>query len=369
MSVFFISHTPYHILLACGLACLQNKYENKYLIIMSDFEHSEKYLDLLKSWEKNPFSEIIILKGNWTINKYVSIFNIYVGFVISLFNAINNKMKLYKYFITHVRDSSPKTYLFNDSNVQSQYLAKLTSDKKGKVYYVEDGSAAYNNHLSVTSKGIIKIIYKLFFGFWYNELEVFGTSKYIDEIIVSYPQSIRPELSGKKNQKLPDQIYDFLSNYLSHSLITQFGYEIPEFDCVVVLPHSEILRFSNVNMKSIYKNTISFLATGYKVGIKYHPREINNYLDFENKPNVSIIPKSLPSEVIWMHLRRKKTKVIIGDASTSLITAKKIMTNNTKVISIAKLLDMDPKDYSYLCNFGIECVDSFIGLENNIGDI
>lgn len=369
MSVFFISHTPYHILLACGLACLQDKYEKKYLIIVSDFEHSDKYRDVLESWDKNPFSEIIILKGNWTINKYMSALNIYFGFGIYLVNVVNNKIILYNYFTKHARDSSLKTYLFNDSNVQSQYLAKLTSDKKGKVCYVEDGSAAYNNQLSVTSKGIIKIIYKLFFGFWYNELEVFGTSKYIDEIIVSYPQAIRPELSAKKNQKLPDQMYDVLSNYFSHSLITQFGYEIPEFDCVIVLPHSEILRFSNVNMISIYKNTTSFLAARYKVGIKYHPREINNYLDFENEPNVSIIPKSLPLEVIWMHLRGKKVKVIIGDTSTSLITAKKIMTNNTKVISIAKLLDMDPKDYSYLCNFGIECVDSFIELKNNIGDI
>lgn len=369
MSTFFISHTPYHILLACGLACLQNKYEKKYLIIMSDFENSNKYRDVLESWEKNPFSEIIILKGNWAVNKYVGTLNVYIRFSISMFNVLNNKVILYNYFAKHVKDSSPKTYLFNDSNVQSQYLAKLTSDKKGKVYYVEDGSAAYNGHLSVTSNGIIKIIYKLFFGLWYHELEIFGTSKYVNEIIVSYPQAIRPELREKKSQKLPDQIYDFLSNFLSHFLITNFGYEVPEFDCVIVLPHSEILRFSNVNITSIFQNITSFLAMRYKVGIKYHPREINNYLNFENEPNISIIPKLFPLEVIWMHLRRNKIKVIIGDTSTSLISAKEIMTNNTKVISIAKLLDMDPKDYSYLCNFGIECVDSFIELKNNIDDI
>ena len=65
MNHIYIAHTPYHILISCGLAILNDNSGGKYLIIISDFENSHFFYQTILNWEKNPFTEIKLLSGRF----------------------------------------------------------------------------------------------------------------------------------------------------------------------------------------------------------------------------------------------------------------------------------------------------------------
>lgn len=358
MSIFFVVHTPYHILLSCGIGSLEAN-EKKYLIIIAeDIDQISKYKLIISSWDKELFSEIYILN---------SISNMHLVNKLKINLLINlplNKLKMRFIFKKNAISKELKTYIFADTNVNAQYFAKICSENNGTVVYVEDGSAVYNTHRAKPIKLMCKIVY----GFWYTPLEIHGTSKYVNMLMVAYPEFLRPELKRLNNIQIPDKVYDFLNYSLSPYLNEIFEINTGNLDYIIILPHFLFIKGKDeIGIINLYRIIIENLIVDHKVGLKYHPREKTNYLNIKPDLNLFLIPKSVPSEIIWMSSKKNQLKAVIGDISTALITSKKIMGCNTKVISIGKLMNLNKEYYIYLEKFGIFIPDSFEELMSYIG--
>lgn len=65
MESFFIVNTPYHILISIGLALQDKSNQDKHLILTADFNSVEDFYNSIVTWDNNPFSDIVILRGNY----------------------------------------------------------------------------------------------------------------------------------------------------------------------------------------------------------------------------------------------------------------------------------------------------------------
>jgi hypothetical protein len=375
MSTFFVVHTPYHILLSCGIASLESN-EKKYLIIIvEDIDKISKYKQIISSSDKKLFSEIFILNSLLHVRKTQDETHKKLILLIDLLNKLKinlltnlplNKLKMKSILKKNTISEGLKTYIFADINVNAQYFAKICSEHNGTIIYVEDGAAVYTNYTEKVSK-FKKIMCKVIYGFWYTHLELQGTSKYIDTLMVAYPEFLHPELKRKKHVQIPEKAYTFLNDYLSPYLNETFEINTENLNYIIILPYSPSLKDKDeTGIINMYKSIIENLIVNNKVGLKYHPREKANYLNLKFNPNLSLIPKSIPLEIIWMASKGDKLKAVIGDTSTALITSKKMLRFDTKVISLGKLMNLNEKFYTYLGKFGILIPESFEGLMSHL---
>lgn len=336
MNSIFIAHTPYHLLISCGLAVSYDNSTKKYLVIISDFENFNAYYQTILKWAKNPFTEIILLPGRYQSS----------GKIIDTVRFLkNNEMKLRKIFDKKLKKEKCKAFIFNDNRVEGQIVSFLNFKQKGVNIYVEDGSAAYS---SSKLKGINfhqKLASKIVFGNWFEHLKVLGTSKYIDEVLVFYPKIVRLELKDKKIKMLPSTLFDELKEEFASLLLKNFDLNLESirYDCIIIAPHSEYLEIMhNFNFEYVYKEIGNLFQKYFNtIGVKYHPIEKkDDYLNFFENNKFVLIPHSLPLEIIWLSLLKHPPKFVIGDASTALLTCNGILKNATSIISIVKILDL-----------------------------
>lgn len=184
MNSIYVIHTPYHLLITCGLAISYDCSNEKYLVIVPDFKDATVFYQSIIGWKDNPFTEVILLSG---------VYNVKFGNTIKTMKS--NLKTINQLFRTKIKDYG-SSYIFNDGRVEGQLIAYLNYTKNGSNFYVEDGSAAYNCYVQPDINFYLKIIYKLIYGSWYEHVRILGMYKYIDRIMVFRPDLIRKELQN-----------------------------------------------------------------------------------------------------------------------------------------------------------------------------
>lgn len=361
MKQIFMAHTPYHLLLSCGLATLNNSSDGKYLIIIPSFSEVDVFRRSLTEWDNNIFSKIVIINDISDATGKAQ-----------PFRAFRDNIKEVKaFFLSNVNESS-EVFIFNDTRPEAQLLARLNHDYGGSNIYVEDGSAAYGSFVVPRMPIRRKLIFKVAFGMWFENNRIFGAYKHIDKIMVNRPDLIRSELSSKDPIKIPKKIFNNIRNFM-HILLRNYSVNNADFapKYILVISHSEDVSSAS---SDIYKYLVKYLhSCSSRVYVKYHPGEHNDdFLGLKvHFPRVKFIPKTLPLEAIFIALQGEdKPKLIIGDLSTSLLTANYLL-DDTCVISIMKLTDLiDPNIENIFKNIGvlvpedIEDLKSIIKLNN-----
>ena len=134
--------------------------------------------------------------------------------------------------------------------------------------------------------------------------------------------------------------------------------ELSSLDAVLIVKHSEFARGIPGYGHTINETLAIAKIQGLRLAIKYHPREFRgDFLSVGNSKGITVLPQSLPVELLYI-ITSKQIKFIIGDISTSLLTAKWLL-NNAAVISIALLLDQtDPKLLKTFRKLGIKVVEN-----------
>lgn len=328
MNNIFIASTPYHVILSCGLALENNNHKN-HLVIIEDFIKSTILYKNIMDWEDGPFKSVILLEGNFSNNVNRSIKMI--------------EKKNIKFLKKHIKKLNiDNSYVFNDSKPEAQALMHFLKKKsyKNKCFYVEDGSAAYAT-AKMKSYSSIKILStkiknKLFFGFWWKYIQIHGTSKWIDEIKVIFPQYIKKELTNKRVSEISkDNLFMIKNTKWVYNYLNDLNFKlenIENYKVLLIIAHSSFTK-KNDQYEIIIKKFVNYLnSIGINMMIKYHPREREkDFLKLRNKNNY-ILPNSFPIEFLYI-INNKNLDVIIGDISTSLITAKWIL-KNKKIYSL-----------------------------------
>jgi len=330
------------------------------LVIISDFENYNTYYQTILKWSKNPFTEIILLPGRYQSS----------GKVIDSVKFLkNNEIELRRFFHKKLMKERYKAFIFNDNRVEGQIISYLNFKQNGVNIYVEDGSDAYSGNIRRELNLYERLVARIVFGSWFENVKVLGTYKYIHEVLAFYPKIVRFELKKKTIKSLPETLFNELKGEFADSLLKNFGinFEYIQCDCFIVVSFSTYLEsLQNVDYKHVYKQIGNLLQKYFNnIGVKYHPIEKKgDFLNLFGNHKFKPIPHSLPLEIIWILLLRSPPKFVVGDVSTALLTCNNIF-RSTSVISIAKVLDL-PYDYLFdaFSNVGVKTPKTLLELNS-----
>ena len=326
-SNIFITFTPYHIILAYGLARASYAKSSNQLIIIADFENADKIYSILKNMDQSPFQKIHFRLGRYGTKEFGT----------TRITRMTKNIKVIKKIYDHTQ-LPIYAYIFNDANAEGQYLAYLNKKHGGINVYVEDGFGAYSNSKLKKLSPPLEFASKILYGKWYENIIVLGTSEHIDRSLLHSPQFARKELRKRPIYRIDTEIIGLAQSLCEH--IVRFN----EIDLanipptIVILPHSSFIdSFNSPTIINTYRSLIEkIIDKGERLAIKYHPREEKRDYIGICGPQLFEIPRSIPIEALFIGLIEKPPKTIIGDISTSLLTAKKLFDNRTNVISIIK---------------------------------
>ncbi len=367
MRELYVSYTPYHILLNSSIAFYRDESIEKDLIIIEDFSNAKEIVNGLKNWGENPFKEIVLIDGKFSLDlvSKKSVLNIFKrNSVVNLFRKGVSTLK--KRYGNMTFDT---VFTCNDERPQSQYLENKCRKNNGLNVYVEDGSALYNDHVGSSLPFLEYIFIKLYVGSWYEDISIIGNYKFTDEIRAFRPDLVREDLKNKKIEPIDvENFVDLKRTGLTESILNELQFKQPlNKDYIIIfLPHSSLIK--EKNLLSLYKEIISGLENyNDNILLKYHPREKDHYLGNVGK-DISGIPKSIPSEIILLQMI-ENPPIVIGDVSTCLLTSK-VLKKESHVISLIDILNIESKNLKRVFeNIGVDMPKTQAELEDILKNI
>ena len=208
----------------------------------------------------------------------------------------------------------------------------LNSSKRANLIYVEDGMHAYSNNALEEETNWKETLKKVLYGSWYKSTNIYGTYGTYDAVAALYPEYLRHDLVYQDTIQIKlDGLNQDIKKWRWEDE-KEFNEIKNEIDVLFVLDHSSQLDKSKKTVAKIKNKIKSEVKEGGKVGIKYHPREVKEYIHFEDSSNISILPSYIPSELI---LVSSAPKNVYGSSSTFMISAKSL----DKKLDIVAMID------------------------------
>jgi hypothetical protein len=260
-------------------------FDLKKVIVFEEINFRKK--DLLKY----PFKKIIEYRN--AIKKYKQ----FVNKCISL--LLTNKYL----------DEPVNVYIFSEKHIFVQILiSNLKKVTKCKVIEIDEGIGFYlkNDFLDYILKILYPIVNYLLLGFPYRYYKVLGTSTFIDELYVRFPEFI----CGKRKC----QVYKLDCKKVQNQHFISSDNKL----LLLTSPLSEDRILSEKKeIKLIEKVVFAAVKAGYNVFIKPHPREnIDKYrfLKENYKQHISLLTEILSEEINYFEY-----KYIINFGSSSVL--------------------------------------------------
>ncbi|CEN91454.1 Uncharacterised protein [[Clostridium] sordellii] len=333
MKSLYVTHTPYHIILAIGTK-IKNKNQPSDILIYKDFNLDNIDLEQLN----NIFESIYIYDRNGESSQSNS--------RLEILHSIKKSIKKVKNMINNKYD---RIFVFNDSVIETQYLInKNLNDKNSKVTYIEDGSNVYikNEHEDYNSYLKNKLI-SFLLGFKYQDIKnIFGLHNKIEQRMVLWPNILKHELiKDRKPIKEISKEELKLGIDLCYSKIVQ-KLNKEEKAILIIAEHPDFFKSNNhIDIKNYIKTIDSIVnkarSNDIKIYIKYHPRDESNYLNklLIKYKEIELMEKSIPIESFYS----KEDIIIVSVSSTALFTAAKMINRKKAIISLANILKIKDK--------------------------
>ncbi|MGE5552021.1 MAG: hypothetical protein ACM3ZC_16035 [Bacteroidota bacterium] len=229
-----------------------------------------------------------------------------------------------------------RVFVANDQRPESQYVMFLAkkANHGTRVTYIEDGGAVYcTEQIPRTSRGKTMAA-RIIYGKWWHEVPVQGTHPLIDDLLVMWPDSLRPELRGNTVAEIRvERLQRLLDSGFINLYLSKLGVDLKclaDTDAIVILPHSTGIH-ARADADALARALAAIQRCGVRLSAKYHPREAQaDYLNLAAIPDLKFIPRACPMEAVFLSLRQLDRKVdVIGVHSTSLLTAKWILKSLT----------------------------------------
>lgn len=330
MDNIFIAHTPYHIVLAYGIA-RKNKSKDNILLIVFDFLKADDMAEILKSSPGIPFKEIEFLPGAYGYGGMRKRIN------------IRKNIKTIRKIVNSGAVGS--VYIFNDSRAENQALLHYAQKKNGSVkgVYVEDGVASYSSYVYPSRSVFKMLIGKMLYGWFWSDVRILGASSGIGRIMATFPVFVRNDIGEREIMALQKEDFLSLKNevfFKKYAVAFESHLsEINKADALIIIEHSGIIQLYSPEYEKITREVVGrLLSLKLKLAVKYHPREeSSDFLLLADKEGISILPRSFPLELFYIMGWLDNTKIIIGDVSTSLLTARWLL-DGAKVVSTAPII-------------------------------
>jgi hypothetical protein len=359
----FIAYTPYHVFIA-WLMALNNRSKNidHQLVIFSNFADAKVLYDSLLKFKSLPFSKVVLLKGEYGYHELGFIKRGYARFIV--------EKKTCRELVRYVRrENFQRIFLFNEDRPSSLYLLKYVETVKDKVAisFVEDGAVTYSSFLANKPSGYL-FLGKLFYGSWWRNVQVMGTSDVFDSVWVLFPEHVRDELKHKKLERISTDKISEIKNDDVAAILGDYGLDaakIKRLNCIMLLSHSSVINKFPDYKATLLKAVERAKELGYTVAIKYHPRDNGDFLDLSKDPRISCLRSSVPLEFIFL-CARDSLRLVVADMSTVPLTAK-LMLPKAQVVSTGVLIgSKDERFLRMLNSLGVNLPKTFEELNSCI---
>ena len=313
MQNVFLTHSPYHLLLADTLA--QNL-ENSTLLARRTTDETEKLVNALSDRENNPFDDTEFVNGDVDVPPTNTP---YKDFVLGReTSGLRFLKKTAQDLQSRLEDRFPmKLYTFSDADPTSQYIQAVNTSHGGTNVYTEDGTGAYlPQNKSWTIKDLIATLY---FGFWRSPTCDQGAYKHTHTLLVNYPELIESRREDREILSMKRGFFHEMQDSGAVEAVSE-AFNVPEtITNLAVLPHHE--NFDGKTERQTFNKRLDDFFNGESFYAKYHPRDEKEYLSGEH---IHTLPTKIPAEVITAANRDTLTNVV-GTGSTALYTAREIL--------------------------------------------
>ena len=290
----YLAHTPYHLFLCILNGCVDR---DSVVYLLDETGNLDWYN---KADVTSIFGGRFVYLSLQNKSKLFKISN-KNSFLSSLVNSpINSILK-------SIIDINPsRVYVFADYMPEIQVI--LNGLSGARVTYIEDGSAPYNSHKLDNKKS--RWIQKILFGAKYERISTFGTSRFIQDSLFTYPELVRVENKTKTYGKIEIKEHPALRALANlYQVDEKILKEQGETSIYLYPPYEDKWLsglFESYIARDITNNIIPI--------IKRHPKSNESAHE-----DVWEIDRHIPTELILFLLPNLKT--MFSYPSTSLFTA------------------------------------------------
>ena len=320
----FVLHTQYNIILGVSYKeqyCLEDRND---LVVYAEFEITENWKRKLGEL----FNHVYYVRENFEVLKRGLAFEKELKKQINDFDSSHGELRYDRMIIS--QDRPFEQVVFHKLKKVNPSIRCIAVEEDAYFTATQRNSNIKSGMICTIKAGIKRIIREVNFGYNYvgNRITCYGSSKFISELYVNFPEEVRSELNGKDKlavtadsiRKGIELLYgansldypDGLSVIIASDLIER--YRSPE---IIVKLYSSITDYCKDNNMNVY--------------FKYHPRAIKK---LPSNDNIKELPLNTAIENILLSFNPGKT-CIVGNMSTSVLTAKKLGFYTVSVVKLA----------------------------------
>jgi hypothetical protein len=343
---FFLCYTPYQMLLSHAVACeIPDGHQRLYVIPAFDTAEAARLCDLLRA--SGTFTRVELLPGKFDGDEKRE--------TASQRQVIRENID-YLYGI--IAECEPRRTF---ASVDTKEIVQAVMSHTPHNVYIEDGSAAYISQTtgwcSYRTELLNKLVYRLRCGFWWESIDIYGTSSYIDEVWAVYPDHRRPELGEYparqilKKPLLQLAQTDQFQEYLGGQGICEE--ELEDIDGLLLLSHSIVLQRTPEYREVLETFVDRASDSDINFAVKFHSRdtEVKRFPETLLKEFLPV-PRNMPAELLYAR-RPQVVDYIVGYQSTALYTAQWLY-DDVHMASIGRLInDSDQQLLEFFEDIGI----------------
>lgn len=351
-SHLFICHTPYHILLATGVAQHFGDTVN-HLIVIGDFSEVPPLVETLRRTPWQPFLKIELLPGVYEskteFQKLMRAKNV----------ANTVRVLLKEWQVRHL-------YIFNDFRPEGQGAAYWAHHAGLSVNYVEDGLNAYIPEWTRPRSKLVYVLARLYCGSWWNPVVRLGTHWSIEKRWAMVPSLLEPTLKDKPIEwidpnwlKIP-MLRDYARKYVKTSDKSQIWQNL---DTLILLPHSRNIQSESL-LEAELKKCMDQLPSSSNVAIKIHVRDqVETFSGLIRRLKLKPLSGAIPAE--YLYLSAPQLKNVIAPMSTAALSARLLLDHpNIQILPVGSAVSLE--DRLPLRNFVTGQESHFLGLHESV---
>ena len=325
----FLASTPLIALEAAGVALALGG--PAHLVMIEDFALAPRLADLLMRWPDRPFDLIHRLPGRYTehergVGKDRRPF-------ADFLRRIQVKRELHAQTMAALAEIDlefrPKAvWVGNDRKLECQYAMHLAGERlqRRAGRYLDDGLHTYLGRMRQRpwTRRVDLLVKRLGFGGWGQRVAQLGTSPWIEQSWLAFPEQAVDQDPVRQRKPLPSAWFSSRPfQRLAALAAEEFEVDrrlLRQCAIVLILPHSNVIRSTPQLHDALADYIARVSARGKRVALKYHPREDDaDPIGLLACGNVMLLPKLLPLELLLPLLPAKT--LLAGEASTALLAA------------------------------------------------
>lgn len=316
-SALYLASTPLVALLAAAHARAQRV--PAWLVLIEDYADAARWGRLLQGWRDNPFQRIERVAGRASEAR--------AGTPLARLRARHalRRQALATLAALDAELEPAQVLVGNDRRPETQYALELASRRRGQACggYLDDGLFTYvgDAHARPLARALVDApLKRLAWGRWWQSAEQVGTTRWITQAWLAWPQLARDRDPARRRHPLPrawcmDRAMARLARLAGREFLGHGAR--PRHGLVLALPHSRVLGAAAPRLREL---VAALTGAGVACAVKYHPREHGPDPAGLAAAGASVLPAGIALELLAARLPRNAT--VAGEASTALAAAR-----------------------------------------------